>query len=215
MPRLTPMLRIAFALASLPVLLFLLIILGAYGIGPVTVTGDPPSNGFFVVGLVVGVVFVAFLGLAITGWNPLHRVDVAMAKMRTESEDRSPASRAGTTPPSPRKFIVVLVVVSLGFAALKLIETSVFSSSFRHAEWSEWRATAGFFIALFWFGIFVVVSRDREWFGGARRLIHAFVLAGAVFVGIWLEGSMWTDVHWWVAGAFALGLFAEKWVNGL
>ncbi len=138
-----------------------------------------------------------------------------MAKMRTESEDRSPASRAGTTPPSPRKFIVVLVVVSLGFAALKLIETSVFSSSFRHAEWSEWRATAGFFIALFWFGIFVVVSRDREWFGGARRLIHAFVLAGAVFVGIWLEGSMWTDVHWWVAGAFALGLFAEKWVNGL
>jgi ABC-type protease/lipase transport system fused ATPase/permease subunit len=86
MPRLTPMLRLALALASLFFLLPLLIILGAYGIGPVTVTDGAPSGGMLIVGVVVGGIFIALLGLAITGWNPFHRVDVAMAKMRAEAE---------------------------------------------------------------------------------------------------------------------------------
>ena len=109
MPRLTPMLRIAFALASLPVLLILLIILGNYGIGPVTVIGGAPSGATLIGGVVVGAIFMALLGLAITGWNPFHRFDVAMAKMRAEAEAEAAAIHAPKLSLGQRVFAVVVI----------------------------------------------------------------------------------------------------------
>jgi hypothetical protein len=107
MPRLTPMLRIALALASLFFLLPLLVILGTYGIGPVTVTGGAPSVGTLIAGVVVGAIFIALWGIVITGWNPLHRVDVAMANMRAEAE----AAAARAPKPSLGQRVGAIVVI--------------------------------------------------------------------------------------------------------
>ena len=109
MPRLTPLLRVALALTSLLVLLPLLIILGTYGIGPVTVIGGAPSDGTLIAGVVVGAIFITLLGLAVTGWNPLHRVDVAMAELRAEAE----AAAKHAPKPSLGQRVVAVVVVGV------------------------------------------------------------------------------------------------------
>ena len=114
MPRLTPLLRVAFALASLFALLPLVIVLGTYDLIPwLDVVGFPRSSGTVTVGLVAGLAFVALWGIALSGWNPLHRVDVAMAKMRAKAEAES--QPAGLPPPLFERIVVVVVLGAVAF----------------------------------------------------------------------------------------------------
>ena len=86
MPRLTPLLRLAFALAAIFPLVPLVFVLAMYGLAPgVDYAGPPPSSATLTVGIAAGLFFFAFVGLAVTGWNPLHRFDVALANARTEA----------------------------------------------------------------------------------------------------------------------------------
>lgn len=113
MPRLTPMLRIAFGLAAIFPLVPLVLVLGSYDLVPgVKVVGIPPSGGVVVVGLVAALFFAAFIGIAITGWNPLHRFDVAAAELRAE------ADVAAKSAPGPGLGRRVLFAAALGAVAL-------------------------------------------------------------------------------------------------
>jgi hypothetical protein len=115
MPRLTPLLRLAFALASLFPLLPLVIVLGIYDLIPLTVIGFPRSGVTVGVGVAAGFIFASCLAIAITGWNPLHRVDVALAKLRPETES-APSPAVPQLGLSQRIVLVVIAGTLLIFA---------------------------------------------------------------------------------------------------
>ncbi|APV48308.1 hypothetical protein BWI17_00590 [Betaproteobacteria bacterium GR16-43] len=113
MPRLTPMLRLAFALASLMPLFPLIIVLGVYELFPLTVVGISRSWGTITAGIAAALAFLACWALVITGWNPLHRVDVELADLRAQAiAERPPAIPTSL----PQRILGVIVVV--GVAAL-------------------------------------------------------------------------------------------------
>jgi MFS family permease len=72
-PRLSPLLRLVLALASLPALLPLIVVLAVYELFPLEVTGIPRSDATVGVGVAAGAIFVAFWALVVTGWNPFYR----------------------------------------------------------------------------------------------------------------------------------------------
>jgi hypothetical protein len=71
--RLTPMMRLALALAALFALLPLIVVLAVYELFPLTVIGIPRSSATIGVGVVAGAISVACWALVVTGRNPLHR----------------------------------------------------------------------------------------------------------------------------------------------
>lgn len=72
-PRLSPLLRLVLALASLPALLPLIVVLAVYELFPLEVTGIPRPGAATGVGVAAGAIFVACWALVVTGWNPFHR----------------------------------------------------------------------------------------------------------------------------------------------
>jgi hypothetical protein len=115
-PRISPMLRFAFMLMAIFPFVPLLFVLATYDLIPgVEYIGPPPSSVELTVGIISGLIFVALIGIAATGWNPLYRLEVAAARMvRTDLETLS----VDASKPPMLQRIAVTVSLVVGFLAI-------------------------------------------------------------------------------------------------
>lgn len=207
--------RFAFAVVALIAAVPILLVIGNYGLLPgVVVQGFEFSGVMAAVTLISTLILFGFGYFAVTGQNPLEKLDEAAAKRRAEIEAH-PEPMIPNDVPAGRA-LAGLFVGSILFAVISLIPEIIFLP-FRDSPkgWAGWLGGIAFLVGLFWYATFVIVSKDRGWFGPARRIIHGAVLAGVVVLLARHDSAIRMDVLWWASAAFVLGVFAEKLVKGL
>ena len=173
------------------------------------------SLGWAVVTVLITLTALGLWYLAITGRNPFYQLELAGARRRAEFED-TPAPPILPVDVPVGQALIGFSVVTVGFAVLAIVpELLLWPITKSSKGLADLLHGIGFVVALYWYALFVMISKERGWFGIARRIVHGAVLAATFAFLIQHGADLRTGILWWATGGFVLGLFAEKWVRGL